>query len=311
MLLRQPAVRSFARFAASPASLHAKSSAGAVRCKATQASGITGVPATSIMVAAMRAVETELPEAERRLNDPFARLFVNESGIRLMRALDEAMAADAKVIRVVFKKPADTVAQRNFAAIRCAAIDDVVRKILRELPSIQQIVLLGSGMDTRAYRLDIPKSVTMYELDYPRVLAYKTQTLELVGAEPTCKRIEIGTDMAVEDWAEKLLDAGFDTMTPTMWIAEGLLYYIPKQGLLELLARVDGLSRSQSRFVFDTYDDHRVFAGLPALKEFHDKRGISYHNSTSDTTQPLEVYRWEQVTSHAAPFMVKHVWKKP
>jgi methyltransferase (TIGR00027 family) len=276
-----------------------------------KASKLDAVPATSQMAAAMRAAETELPAADRRINDPFARLLADEPGFHLMRGLDSAMALDAEAWNGNLGKDAHTPAQRNFFSARAAFFDGAIRNALEEVPAVKQIVTLGSGMDTRAFRLGIPKSITMYEIDYPQTHAYKTQKLELAGAEPTCERIAITADMATEDWAKKLLDAGFDRSSPTVWVAEGVLYYIPKNGLLELIKRVDDLSLSQSHFVFDSYDNYQaLLEAVPTVKDWLFENGVVWHTTTVDATQPLAVRGWEEVTSQFGLFTEEYVWKK-
>jgi methyltransferase (TIGR00027 family) len=308
----QKSIHLLARIASLPAATQKGPPFIYIRSKTSWAPKLAGVPATSLMMAAFRAVETELPETERCINDPFARLLASEAGFSLMRKRQDAFAADAEAIGSGPNKAPGTAAQRNFAAARSAAFDRAIQVTLEISPSIKQIVSLGSGMDTRAFRLNLPSSVTMYEVDYPHVLSYKTQTLVRAGAKPTCKRVEVATDVAAEDWAEKLLDVGFDNATPAAWIAEGLLYYIPKPKLLELLARIHTLSQAQSRFVFDTWDNYQdIFARMPTVRNFHSKIGMICQNVTSDTIRPLQAHGWEEEESQSLLHIRKNIWRKP
>jgi methyltransferase (TIGR00027 family) len=281
------------------------------RTMTAQVSTLTGVPASSQMIAAMRAAETEFPPAIRRINDPYARLLADETGFRLMYGLDKAIAIEAMAWKDKLDRCADTVAQRNGLAVRSANFDIALKTALRRVPSAKQIVTLGSGMDTRAYRLDIPRSITMYEIDYAHVHQYKTQKLRLAHAEPTCKLVTVAADMAVEDWEKKLLHAGFDKESPTVWVAEGLLYYIPKPGLMDLIARVDSLSLPKSRFIFDSFEDHEALLdAVPAVKDYLHANGIIWYARTSDMTPPLAAGGWKKEAWQSALWADEYVWKK-
>src|SRR6185312_3685301 len=92
--------------------------------------------------------------------------------------------------------------------------------------AITQMVILGSGLDTRAYRLPWPRRIVLYEIDQPKVLQFKAETLAGHGVSPTVTLREIGIDLR-EDWVSALRDAGFDESRPAAWLAEGLLMYLP------------------------------------------------------------------------------------
>jgi len=53
---------------------------------------------------------------------------------------------------------------------------------------VRQVVILASGLDSRAYRLPWPDGTTVYEIDQPAVIEFKTRTLADLGAEPTANR---------------------------------------------------------------------------------------------------------------------------
>jgi methyltransferase (TIGR00027 family) len=86
-----------------------------------------------------------------------------------------------------------------------------------------QVVLLGAGLDTRPYRLDLPADLDWYELDRAEIFADKEPVL--AGETPHCRRHLVVGDVA-GDWADALLTAGFTPSRPTLWVAEGLLYYL-------------------------------------------------------------------------------------
>ena len=111
---------------------------------------------------------------------------------------------------------------------------------------LRQAVILASGLDARAYRLAWPAGTVVFEIDQPEVIAFKTGTLAELGAEPDRRLRTVAVDLR-EDWPAALPDAGFDTTTPTAWIAEGLFGYLPPEAQDRLLDQITALSAPGSR----------------------------------------------------------------
>ena len=100
------------------------------------------------------------------------------------------------------------------------------------------MVILASGLDTRAYRLAWPDGNVVYEVDQPRVIEFKTRTLADLGATPTADRRAVGIDLR-DDWPAALRDSGFDTASPTAWIV-----FLPCGPPSWRIATTDGSSRT-------------------------------------------------------------------
>ena len=115
---------------------------------------------------------------------------------------------------------------------------------------IGQVVILAAGLDSRAYRLDWPAGTVVYEIDLPKVLEYKAETLAGHGAAPTVDRRPVAVDLR-HDWPQALRDAGFDTTRPTAWLAEGLLLFLPGQAQEAMFTSIDTLSGSGSRIAVE------------------------------------------------------------
>jgi methyltransferase (TIGR00027 family) len=92
----------------------------------------------------------------------------------------------------------------------------------------------------------------VYEIDQPQVVAYKTSTLESVGAAPTAERRTVQVDLR-DDWAAALTAAGFDPGQPTAWLAEGLLPYLPAEAQDRLFDILTRLSASGSRVAVEAF----------------------------------------------------------
>ena len=91
---------------------------------------------------------------------------------------------------------------------------------------VRQVVLLAAGMDTRAFRLSWPSVTRLYELDRPEVLTTKEEILAQTGASPACQRRLIGADLRHLSWSEALLRVGYEPQESSVWLMEGLLFYM-------------------------------------------------------------------------------------
>ena len=113
-------------------------------------------------------------------------------------------------------------------AIRTRYFDDFLNRILQK-DNLHQIVLLAAGLDTRAFRLNWPPTVRVFEIDQPAVLAYKEQILGAAGVHPICSRQAIALDLA-GPWQAQLTASGFNSGQPAAWLLEGFLFYLPSAG---------------------------------------------------------------------------------
>jgi methyltransferase (TIGR00027 family) len=111
---------------------------------------------------------------------------------------------------------------------------------------IRQAVILASGLDARAYRLPWPAGTTVFEIDQPRVIEFKTATLAELGASPTADRRAVPVDLR-HDWPAALRAAGLDPTKPTAWSAEGLLPFLPPDAQDRLLDNISALSPAGSQ----------------------------------------------------------------
>jgi methyltransferase (TIGR00027 family) len=207
----------------------------------------TSVGSTAVMVAAARAVETERPDA--LIRDPYAKLLVTSAGAGV---LWEAMH-DPEVAAKVEALDAESAAQLehvlSYHAVRTNFFDTYFKDAVAD--GIRQVVILASGLDSRAYRLDLPAGTTVYEIDQPPVLAYKSTTLADNGVTPSADRREVAIDLR-QDWPAALRAAGFDPAARTAWLAEGLLVYLPAEAQDGLFILIGELSPAGSRVSAET-----------------------------------------------------------
>eukprot|EP00854_Cymbomonas_tetramitiformis_P001393 gene1393-1996_t len=136
----------------------------------------------------------------------------------------------------------------------------------------RQLVLLGAGMDARAFRLNLPE-LEVFEIDQQTTFDVKEPLL--AHERLTVKgRHALGVDFNVpgekETWPEKLISAGFDVNIPTVWLLEGLVYYLPNSDFTLMQQQISTLSAPRSALFHDavsrSYVDAKVVvAGEPFI----------------------------------------------
>lgn len=134
------------------------------------------------------------------------------------------------------------------ASARVTFFDGVVDRFL---PGIDQFVTLGAGFDTRPYRLPKNTPVTSFEIDQPKTQALKREMLDKAGVD-TRKVTFVPADFETEDWLAKLVDAGFDTGRPALFLWEGVTIYLNREAVEDTLRKVASCSKG-SLLAFDYF----------------------------------------------------------
>lgn len=233
------------------------------------------------MVAAARASETESPDP--LIRDPFARILVDGAGTGMW----EAFLDDSLTDRMANADPEATAVltnMLNYQAVRTHFFDAYFRGASDA--GIRQIVILASGLDSRAYRLEWPAGTRVYEIDQPKVLEYKAETLARHGAQPSADRLEVPIDLR-QDWPAALKTQGFDPSLPTAWLAEGLLMYLPADAqdrLFELITQLSAPGSRVSAEAVGHHDEERRAAMRERFDKFADQLGIQKSIDIQDLT---------------------------
>lgn len=183
---------------------------------------MTPVGLTSRWMAASRALETE--HDEPLFSDPFARDLSGEAGFAMMAAMSATMPV------------ANLSGPEPYLSIRTRFFDDAIVAATRE-SSLTQAVILAAGMDARAFRLDWPESLVLFEVDRHDVFDHKEPVLQRAGARARCDRRIVRTDVA-GPWTTVLVSAGFDPTRPAAFLIEGLLFYLDEATATDLLSAV-------------------------------------------------------------------------
>ncbi len=236
--------------------------------------GREGLAVTAKLTAAGRAVESR--RADRLFEDPLAAALAGEEGFGLMGQ---------------WRLPGQPEENPTIGP-RTRFYDDLVAAAVGE--GMRQVVMLAAGMDTRAFRLPLPAEVIVFELDRPALLEQKQAILEQEQAAPRCRRTVVAADLAADDWPEALLAARFDSSAPTVFIAEGLSWYLTEDENARLLATLARLAPPGSRLGIDMVS--RDYLENPAAAPFFAftaAHGIRWQFGTDDPAGFLAAYGWQ------------------
>lgn len=239
-----------------------------------------GLPLTALAVAAGRAVEAS--RTDPLIVDPFAATLVEAA--RSHVDLPTAWPAHPEDTPP-FQQP--LLLASIYLGVRTRFIDD----FLASDPQTAQTVILGAGLDTRAYRLPWPAGARVIEIDHANVLEFKAGVMAGLSAEPACELIPVGTDLS-RPWREPLLSAGFDPQRPTTWVLEGLLPYLDAAAQLGVLEEVAELSAPGSRVVIERAVPLARTDDLDAkLRDFSLQTGLSMSEllARADPPDPVEL----------------------
>ncbi len=250
----------------------------------------SSVGATATMVAAQRA----LANREGLIDDPFAEPLVRAVGLDFfIRALDGEIELEDVDPEFNMRRAAEGM------AVRTRWFDNLFEDAAAA--GVRQAVILAAGLDARGYRLDWPHGTTVYELDQPEVISFKTKTLTDLAAKPKADRRTIAIDLR-NDWPKELLNNGFDPSQPAAWIAEGLLIYLPSEAQDLLFDRINELSAPGSRVATEHIPDISMFSDersqqiAERLKKYgHDieMKDLIYHGERSHVIDYLTAHGWD------------------
>lgn len=250
----------------------------------------TSVGATATMVAAQRALASAGPD--KLIDDPWAAPLVRAVGIDFFTRMVDGD------IPVVEGGEFDPIRMGHGMGVRTRFFDEHFLSATRD--GVRQAVILASGLDSRAYRLDWPAGTVVYEVDLPEVIDFKTATLRDLGAQPTAERRTVAIDLR-DDWPSALRAAGFDPQAPTVWSAEGLLIYLQPDAQDTLFDTLTSLSAPGSRVACEFIGDTSVFSS-PAWREHREKMAalgadvevgdLVYHGERNHIVEYLTAAGW-------------------
>jgi methyltransferase (TIGR00027 family) len=235
------------------------------------------VTTTARWAAAQRDRESQ--RTDRLFHDPFASALAGQVGTTALEVSER-----------MNPRHADTAA---YIAIRVKFLDDFVLRLVSQ--GLRQIVIPAAGMDARAFRLNLPPDTVVYEIDHPEVLGEKEEILNREDAKPRCNRITLATDLQ-HDWAERLKKEGFSRAEGSIWVIEGLFYYLPEKEVHSLLAQISELAAEGSGLGADIVSLSTLTSPWmqSALKTM-EKSGFPWRFGTDDPEKLFVGHGWRSI----------------
>ena len=189
---------------------------------------VADIPFTARLIAYHRAMESE--RENPLIVDPYAAMLAGDISSQLK---------------------GHSASRGDYSIVRAFYVESVLLRPWCETREKSQVVILGAGLDTRAYRFEPLKRGrhTVFELDFEDIIRYKERVLG--GESPLCRLVRVSADLEDEDWWASMMSAGFSGETPTLWISEGLAYYLQKDTFASILRRTSNASAQTSEIFAD------------------------------------------------------------
>jgi methyltransferase (TIGR00027 family) len=140
-----------------------------------------------------------------------------------------------------------------FIAVRTRFAEDELAASLER--GVRQLVVLGAGLDTYAYRASSPHNLSVFEVDHPATQAWKRQRLAEVGIPVPSRLTFAPVDFEREALADGLMAAGFDPTQQTFFTWLGVVPYLTPQAVFSTLSFIARLPRG-AHLVFDYSNPH-------------------------------------------------------
>ena len=250
----------------------------------------SSVGATATMVAAARALASRAPDS--LIDDPYAADLVRAVGVDFFTRL-----VDGEIPLSTLEGDGPRF-MANVIAVRTRFFDDFF--VHAGGAGIRQAVILAAGLDSRPYRLPWAAGTTVFEVDQPKVIEFKTTTMDAIGATPTADRRTVSIDLR-EDWPAALRRSGFDDSQPTAWSVEGLLVYLPPEAQDRLFDNITALSAPGSQLATEYHPDAGASIGERAAAMRAEWQQHGFDVNLADL-----FYRGER--SHVVDYLTGHGW---
>lgn len=204
------------------------------------------ISATAELVASHRAVESLKPAGERICYDPYAIHFLKPETLEIIN--------DPVKLRAI-NEMAGPVGQEMGTSLRVRVryFDDFVKKSVDD--GLKQLIILGAGYDTRAYRMDGLEKVKVFEVDQPDTQHFKKQKIrEIFGSLPD-HVIYVPVDLETRTLGQSLSRKGYNSSKKTLFVLEGLIQYLSPGSVDETFSFIARNSPKGSAVIFDYHDE--------------------------------------------------------
>lgn len=198
---------------------------------------IENVSDTSFWVAYYRAKETERKNALFR--DPLAKVLVGDRGKKISDSMAEiSRYTEWSVIS------------------RTLIIDRLIEKLIKD--GVDAVINLGAGLDTRPYRMNLPRHLSWVEVDHANIIEHKNHVLK--NERPQCHLTRVALDLSNSEERKMFLSQAMHQSKKVLILTEGVIPYLsPEQ--VELLAK-DLLEQTHFKYWITEYFHEKVYPYL-------------------------------------------------
>ena len=194
-----------------------------------------------------RVYESSKPENERICYDPLAKHFIESE------TLEYVIEHPEEAFEVMEKHVPGLM---NSLITRVRYFDDYLKKCITA--NFKQIVILGAGYDTRAYRIVGIQNLNVFEVDHPNTQNYKLHKIKDIYLSTPQHVTYVPIDFETQKLSQELYNNGYNKSLKTLFIIEGLIYYIPPKAATETLTFIAKNSGNGSAVIFDYFPESVV-----------------------------------------------------
>ena len=198
---------------------------------------------TAETIAVVRMSESRKPEDERICYDPHAIRFISQA------VLDFAAHNPEKYKAFVARNERLVPGASNSIVARVRYFDVVVKSSIND--GLEQLVILGAGYDTRAYRIEGLSKIKVFEVDHPATQSIKIEKITEIFSSLHDHVTYVPTDLEVDKFGQRLLESGYNKSLKTLFIMEGILMYLSPEIVEDILSFIVHNSGKGSAILFD------------------------------------------------------------
>ena len=225
---------------------------------------------TAEQMALSRAIESFKPENERICYDPVAFKFLSKKYSIPLRF---------KIFRCLIQYFIESffIGHHFYVIARTRFIDDAIKECANN--GIKQLIILGAGFDSRAYRLNCLKNIRVFEIDHPDTQLRKIEKVKELFDEIPGNVVYVPVNFLTDNFIDKLLESGYEKDSKSLFVWEGTTPYLTEPSVDESIQNISKHSCKGSYLIFDyilksVIDETCVLEGA--------KREYNYMKKTSE-----------------------------
>ncbi|QTL97435.1 SAM-dependent methyltransferase [Iocasia frigidifontis] len=195
---------------------------------------------TAMITASLRALSNYEEEERIRSNDNIAECFLPEERKTVLKEKREREKIKAQIPKGLYE----------YVISRTKYIDRVLLDAVKN--DTVQVVFLGAGYDSRAYRLNaLLRNTKIFEVDAKPTQEYKISLLHKFGIEISKNIRYVAVNFEKDELFKKIYESGYDAQEKTLFIWEGVTFYLSERTVIKTMKKIRENTIIGSRVCFD------------------------------------------------------------